>query len=332
MIRATVQFIESLSPDVRSLRLQPHVPVSFEPGQYLLVGVRGISRCYSMARAPADDGSLELHVKRHKGGAFSDRLLNGLRTGDHIELTGPFGEFRYPRGDAPVVMLATGTGIAPLYAMLEAYLADSGARPITLYWGGRCAEDFYLADRLDAWQANHRNFRFVRVYSTRGKGYVQDVAARETKEPAATCVLACGNPGMIEDARRRFVTETAAPVRFFAADPFDAAADRIGSEPGAMGDGITLHVESDAVAAMPGVSLLVALQAAGRPILSVCGGKASCGTCLIAIDPAWVDRIEPPTKTERNLLACLPEAGPTGRLACQIQLTPGLNGMAFRLP
>jgi CDP-4-dehydro-6-deoxyglucose reductase len=331
MVSAIVQTIESLSADVRSLQLKPHTPIAFEPGQHLLVSVRGISRCYSMARAPAKGGTLELHVKRHRGGAFSDRLLDELHTGDRIDLSGPFGEFFYPSGDDPIVMLATGTGIAPLHAMLESYLPESGDRPITLYWGARHARDLYLAERLSAWQAAYRNFRFAPVLST-DQGYVQDVATREMAYPSVTNVLACGNPQMIEAARRHFVTEAALPVRLFAADPFDAAANLIDIQSDTSDEPIALHIGSDVVAALPGVSLLVALRAAGRPILSVCGGKASCGTCLVTIDPAWSDRIVPPSKTERNLLACLPNVSSADRLACQIKLTPGLNGMSFRLP
>ena len=69
-----------------------------------------------------------------------------------------------------------------------------------------------------------------------------------------------------------------------------------------------------------------------QPMLSICGGKASCGTCRVHVEPPWQECVGLPSRTERNLLNCLAEAEPGDRLACQILLTPGLDGLAIRLP
>lgn len=335
MTRATVSAVRHLSSDVRALHLTPSDVVSFQPGQHLLVGVwGGPSRCYSMARPPRADGSIELHVKRWPGGAFSDRVVERLKPGDLVELAGPFGEFTFPDGDGPVVMLATGTGIAPFQAMLEAHLPFGPGRPITLFWGGRSGDDFYISEQLDAWQAEYPNFRFVRVLSTLGEGYVQDVARRQIRDLSTTSVLACGTPAMIEAARRYFITEADLQAAHFAADPFDAADTALILTNMDVGTDapITLSVNGARLSVAPGTSLLAALRAAGQPVLSVCGGKASCGTCLVRLAPEWLERVGLPAKTERNLLACLPDISPTDRLACQISLSPRLDGLALSLP
>ncbi|WP_321962049.1 flavin reductase family protein [Paraburkholderia sp. J7] len=333
-MRATLHSSRWLSDDVRELVLKPQGRFCFRPGQYVGIGrSSGPSRCYSMACAPSADNRIALHVRRWPGGAFSDRVVSRTRIGDEFDITGPLGAFAFPEGDGPVVMLATGTGVAPFLAMLEAFLPTNPRRRVTLYWGARAQGDFYATDVLDAWQATHAGFRFVPVLSGSQAGYVQHVAAGALSEPAHTHVLACGNPRMIEDAYAIFVAEATVPVATFASDAFEAASDvaTIANDPSAL-DSVRLSVDGQFVAARVGESVLSALKSAGLPVMSVCGGKASCGTCLVELEPAWIERAAPCSRTERNLLACLPEAGPSSRLGCQLRITPELDGLAMRLP
>lgn len=347
MIRATLRSTTWLSPDVRAITLQPHRTFAFTPGQYVGVGMRGgPSRCYSMARAPAPDNSIELHIRRWPGGAFSDRVMRGAAVGDEFDLTGPLGGFAYPAGQGPVVMLATGTGVAPLMAMLEAALPTSATRPIRLFWGVRSVSDLYARDTLNAWQSRFPHFRFMAVVSSLEQGRVQDVARRAIIEPSSTHVLACGSPAMVDDAYRCLVSDAAVPVATFDSDAFEPAADAnlvarassMSSVPSASVSGadtvptVELSINGQRMRGRCGDSVLTALRQAGQPVMSVCGGKASCGTCVVSIDPEWSQHIEPPTRTERNLLACLPGLDPGSRLGCQIQLIPALDGLALRVP
>jgi CDP-4-dehydro-6-deoxyglucose reductase, E3 len=339
-MRATLHSSQWLSRDVREVILDPHERLSYRPGQYVSIARTGEQpRCYSMARAPTADNRIALHVRRWPGGAFSDLVMNESRAGDEFDITGPLGAFAFPDGAGPVVMLATGTGVAPFLAMLESALPANAWRPIALYWGGRGSEALYAQDVIGYWTARFKNFRFVPVLSGRGDGYVQDVAAQEIPDPANTHVLACGNTRMIDDACATFFSESERPVASFAKDAFTPASDESDAsvaralEPDFSGQSaVRLHVHGQCLQAHAGETVLRALKGAGLPVMAVCGGKASCGTCLVELDSAWAERVPPRSRTERNLLSCLPEAGALSRLSCQIRVTHELDGLAIRLP
>lgn len=86
-----------------------------------------------------------------------------------------------------------------------------------------------------------------------------------------------------------------------------------------------------AIKARDGETLLVALTQAGLPVMSVCGGRAACGSCKVGLDPAWSDRLPPSGKAEARLLRHLPDVQAGDRLACQITLTTRLDGLEVRL-
>jgi ferredoxin len=86
--------------------------------------------------------------------------------------------------------------------------------------------------------------------------------------------------------------------------------------------GLTRRVEASI-----GETLLVALKRAGMPLLAVCGGRAACGTCLIAVAPDWIGRLPPQSRVERNLLGAIDEGEEGERLACQITLLPDYDGL-----
>ena len=323
-----------ISSNVTVLKVQPHTPVVFEPGQYMVLQLPdGPSRCYSMARAPQQDGSLEFHIRCWPGGAFSDRALEALRANSLVTLSAPLGEFLYPKGNDPVVMLATGTGIAPFLAMLERNLPTSQGRSICLYWGMRTEGDFYARDRLELLVSQYSNFRFVPVISSAQQAYVQEVARQEMGAPEKTIVLACGSPQMIEAARQLFTKSEDVPVKLFLSDAFIATDPEEKTHSfkvsQSASEQIKLYWAGRPITVHTGISLLAALKEAGEPMLSVCGGKASCGTCCVSVVSEWRERLEPPARKERNLLACLPGDQSEGRLACQIHLTTELNGFSF---
>ncbi|MDE1180969.1 MAG: flavin reductase family protein [Paraburkholderia sp.] len=335
-MRATLHSSQWLSRDVREVILSPHKSLNYRPGQYISIARTGREpRCYSMARAPSSDNRIALHVRRWPGGSFSDVMMNESRIGDEFDITGPLGAFAFPEGAGPVVMLATGTGIAPFLAMLESVLAGNAMRPITLYWGMRNEDDFYARHVVGDWTAQFQHFRFVPVLSELGSGYVQDLAAREIGDPANTHVLACGNARMTDDAFARFVTGTEIPVASFASDAFVPAKD--GSDAAETGpdseakSAVRLFINGQCLHAPAGETLLRTLKVAAIPVMSVCGGKASCGTCLVELDADWSERVPPCSRTERNLLSCLPDTGPLSRLSCQIRVTQDLDGLAVRL-
>jgi CDP-4-dehydro-6-deoxyglucose reductase len=325
---------------VTELTLTPPANVGFtwRPGQYLsLILDDGSRRSFSMASRCQSGGPIELHIRRYPGGRVSDGVLTGLKIGDRLRIDGPYGQVDWRPGDGPVILLGTGTGLAPLKALIEHALAEGHGRPLHLYWGVRNAQDLYLGPLLHRRTSHHPSFQFIPVLSQphanwNGRvGYVQSAAAKDFSVLHGAHIYACGSPAMIEDARRTLGALPGWDEDRFLADGFEPA----DVAPSFAAPSLTLSVafrgETRAVPAATSASLLVALQAAGAPILSICGGKASCGECKVAVDAAWADRLPAPNHTERRLLANLDDAGPLDRLACQLLLTPETDGLSVRL-
>ena len=217
-----IQSIQPLAPDVVRvvLRFPPTAELKFRPGQYVdVIGPDAMRRSYSVANAPSADKLVELHVRRVAGGAMSAYWFEQAKVNDLLRINGPLGTFVLRDvADRDVVFLATGTGVAPIKAMLEA-LASQGAdepapRSVTVYWGGRHRRDIYCDLPTPGLP-----FRFVPVLSREldaggAHGHVQDVALSERSDLADTVVFACGSDAMIHDARNAFVTAGLDPRRF----------------------------------------------------------------------------------------------------------------------
>ncbi len=180
---ATLLAARMLSDDVRELTLDVGEPLAWAPGQWVSlrmpVGDAPLSRSYSIASPPRGDGRFELIVTRVPGGAGSG-WLHAMQPGDTVEVADPTGFFTLPDPlAAPALFVATGTGLAPLRAMLLASLARGDAAPVTLLFGVRTAADLLYADELRALEAAHPRFRFCPTLSraddawTGRRGYVQ---------------------------------------------------------------------------------------------------------------------------------------------------------------
>jgi CDP-4-dehydro-6-deoxyglucose reductase len=267
-------------------------------------------------------------MQRRDGGVLTGLVFGGWRVGDEVELEGPFGQCVLADGTGPVLMLATGTGLAPMLAMLEENLAAALPRPVTLYWGGRRMADLYMADELAALSRAHPEFRFVPVLSSTGS-YVQERAAAAFADLSGVAVYACGAPSMVDAARQRLLALPGAAADRFFADAFEPA--QAATESAADAPTIVVRPSGDRVRVALGGSLLSGLANAGVAIQSVCGGHASCGTCRVRLAPEWMDRLPPVGRAERRLLAVLREPGPAHRLACQIALQANHADLVFTL-
>lgn len=201
-----IQAIHHLNSNVVQvfLRLPPTATFDYWPGQYIqVIGPGGLRRSYSVANARKANGLVELHIRAVEGGAMSTYWFEQAKPDDLLRLQGPFGTFVW-REPAPkhVYFLATGTGIAPVKAMVEAQMHHEGTLPITVIWGGRDVEDFY-GDVADSFKGCH----FIPVLSRpsadwRGAtGYVQNVLLSLQPDWAQTRVYACGSDAMIRGAK-----------------------------------------------------------------------------------------------------------------------------------
>ena len=338
---AEIADIRPIGGDVIGLALKLPDGAAFDyvPGQHLaVISKTGTRRRFSMA-SPPSSGILEFHIRKRQDGRFSQWLARSARTGDALRIEGPQGDFRWrSQHSAGALLLATGTGIAPFFAILAQTLGEERRdTPIRLYWGVRSRADLYHKETLRRWEETYPRFAFFPVLSRPEGGEpadtamrVQELALAQTPSLRGIDVYACGSPRMVTDARAKFLERAdMAPQRFFA-DAF-APADRL-SAPDDEAGAITLILNERSSNSRPiegriGETLLAALRRAGLHLLAVCGGRASCGTCKVGIGPASVQRLRPADKVEHNLLACLPDRRPGDRLACQISLTAELDGL-----
>ena len=224
--------IDRLAPDVIRvlLRLPPTADFRFIPGQYVdVIGPQGLRRSYSLANADFRNKTLELHIREVDGGAMSDYWFTQAKVNDLLRLNGPLGTF-FLRNTTNVdlIFLATGTGIAPIKAMIEP-IADlpSALRPksITVIWGGRIAEDIYFDI-----QGVVGVDRFVPVLSrasedwTGAKGYVQQALLAAQPDLSNAVVYACGSDAMTRSAKVALTQAGLAPKNFYS-DAFVCSAN-----------------------------------------------------------------------------------------------------------
>jgi CDP-4-dehydro-6-deoxyglucose reductase len=236
--------IERPAPDVAVLRMQlpANQNLQYRAGQYVEFILRdGARRSYSMANAPTRLGSppaIELHIRHMPGGKFTDQVFSTLKEKDILRLEGPFGSF-FLREDStkPMVLLASGTGFAPIKAIVE-QMQDKGiTREAVLYWGGRRPRDLYLHAWCEEQAAKMPNLRYVSVVSDalpedgwRGRtGFVHRAVMQDLPDLSGHQVYACGAPIVVESAERDFVIQCGLPADEFFADAFTSEADKHGN-------------------------------------------------------------------------------------------------------
>ncbi len=236
-----VSAFEKLSHDVMRVQLQLPANNLFQyfAGQYIEFVLRdGSRRAYSIATPPHVQETapgIELHIRHMPGGLFTDHVFGGLKEKEILRAEGPFGTF-YLREDStkPMVLVASGTGFAPIKGLL-AHMQHKGiTRPVTLYWGGRRPADLYQ----DAWvkelAARMPNLTYVPVVSDalpedawQGRtGYVHQAVLDDFADLSGHEVYACGAPVVVESARSSYTSERGLPQEAFFADAFTSAADR----------------------------------------------------------------------------------------------------------
>ena len=235
--------IERPAPDVALLRLQLPANQRFQyhAGQYVeFILAGGARRSYSMANAPGRTGSppaIELHLRHMPGGLFTDAVFGSLKAKDILRLEGPFGSFFLRESAKPMVLLASGTGLAPIKALIE-QLQDSGAtRPAQLYWGCRSQADLYLHDWAERTAAATPWLQYTPVLSEpdanlpwAGRtGLVHQAVMADWPDLSGHQVYACGAPVMVAAAQRDFSAQCALPAEEFLADAFTSEADKHGA-------------------------------------------------------------------------------------------------------
>ena len=235
-----VSSMAKASPDVMLVRLQ--LPAAdlfkYHAGQYVEFLLRdGDRRAYSMGNAPhtqAENPGVELHIRHTPGGKFTDHVFGPMKEKDILRVEGPFGSF-YLREDTdkPMVLLASGTGFAPIKAMIEHMQFKGITRPAVLYWGGRRPVDLYMNDWVLAKVAEMPNLSYVPVISdalaednwTGRTGFVHKAVLQDFTDLSNYQVYACGAPIVVDSAQAAYATVGLPDAEFFA-DSFVTEKDK----------------------------------------------------------------------------------------------------------
>jgi CDP-4-dehydro-6-deoxyglucose reductase len=230
-----VQRIERPSEDVAALYLSlpANERLQFLAGQYIEIIMRdGKRRAYSMANAPEDDAHIELHVRKMASGAFTEYVFTKMKEKDILRFEGPLGTFFLREdSDKPIVLLASGTGFAPIKSIVQHAFHIGVTRQMVLYWGGRRPADLYMAQLCQEWQRDHDNFSYIPVISdalpednwTGRTGFVHRAVMEDFPDLSGYQVYACGAPVVVESAHKDFTTQCKLSEEEFFSDAFTPA-------------------------------------------------------------------------------------------------------------
>lgn len=234
------------SPVVQEVLLAPVGPaVPYRAGQYLMLDVRRTGapeRAYSPADAPRRDGRVRLLVTRYPAGPTSGWVHHGMRAGDEVWLTGPFGTMTLgERDEGPVLLLGAGSGLAPVEALAQVLVAQQAHRPVVLIFSGRTGADALDRARLEALAGRHWQLRYLCVLTREPPGNrhrrVPTLLGELVGRLAGWQVFAAGREGFVRDCRAAALSLGAAPALVrteeFFADPAPRPAGDLLTGPGA---------------------------------------------------------------------------------------------------
>jgi len=225
-----VQKMQRVAPDVMvlSLKLPANERLQFMAGQYIDILLKDHKpRSFSLANAPHDDEFLELHIRNIAGGAFTHHVFEEMKERDILRFKGPLGTF-FLRGDStkPIIFVASGTGFAPIKAIIEHALYIGIRRPMHFYWGARKLADLYMLSKARQWESC--GIKFTPVLSEPlpedawlGRaGFVHRAVMEDYSNLEGHEVYVCGAPVVVEAAQRDFTTKHGLPNESFFSDAF----------------------------------------------------------------------------------------------------------------
>lgn len=236
ILPARAEHLERLSHDVMrvELKLPETERLQFLAGQYIEFILKdGRRRAFSLANAPHQDAFLELHIRHVPGGSFTGHVFDEMQDRALLRIEGPMGAF-YLREESqrPVILVAGGTGIAPMKGILEHAFHIGIERPIHLFWGVRALRDLYMDELPRAWTAQHANFRYTPVLSDPmpednwqgATGLVDTAVLAAYPGLQGFDIYMSGPPAMIEAATPVFA-EHGAELDHMYSDAFEFAQD-----------------------------------------------------------------------------------------------------------
>ncbi|HAF43956.1 MAG: CDP-6-deoxy-delta-3,4-glucoseen reductase [Sideroxydans sp. GWF2_59_14] len=221
-----VEKMVKLTDDIMALflKLPANERLQYLSGQYIdILQKEGKPRSFSLANAPHNDELLELHVRNIPGGTFTQHVFNGMKERDILRIKGPLGTFcLHEDSPKPILFVASGTGFAPVKAIIEHALHIGFKREMHFYWGVRLQADLYMLDKVKEWEA--QGIKFTPVVSDEAwngrAGFVHQAVLDDFKDLSGYAVYACGAPVVVEAAHREFTTQCGLPNDAFFSDVF----------------------------------------------------------------------------------------------------------------
>jgi len=224
----TVALLEDVAPDVRRLVLELDAAMSFNAGQYVVLDVpSGQKRPYSVASPTSRGDRIELHLKRSDAGVCTDKwVFRSLAVGDRISLSGPYGRFSLrPLRTEPMLLLGSGTGLAPLKAIVQEVRESGLEREVVLYHGVKTLADLYDREFFERVEAECDWFSYRPALSQdewKGRrGRVPELLAQDYPRAAGNVAYICGNPRMVADAMKALMRARLFPRDIYREDFFD---------------------------------------------------------------------------------------------------------------
>lgn len=223
-----VASVEYVTDDivVLKLRFPPTVKFDYLPGQYIDLSFNGIKRSYSIANAKQQGKGIELHIRKVPNGKMSELVFDKINENQLLRMEGPKGTFFVRNNDKPLILLATGTGIAPIKAIVEELTQAEDKRDVFIYWGMQYNNEVYCKELVQM-ASEYTNINFYPVLSREKnyqglKGYVQDIVCEHFDSLKDYDVYACGSLNMIDEARKKFETRQLLADAFYS-DAFTPA-------------------------------------------------------------------------------------------------------------
>ncbi len=206
-----VERVGPISRDIWRLLLNVDTPpFEFDAGQFVEVNVTGSDewRAYSMANVPSCGNQIELMVKHIPDGCFSTFMAETLAAGDPLRLRGPYGQFKLSEGFAPIIMVAGGSGMAPILSMLRHLGEQASQREVVFYYGARTREDLICDEEIAQAAAALTSFTYIPALSEAGTndgwdgetGLITEVIDRRSDNLRGSEAYLCGPAPMIDAA------------------------------------------------------------------------------------------------------------------------------------
>ncbi len=199
------------TPRVKIFRIRPETPISFIPGQFLMLSLDGINnpngtplkRSYSIASKPSDS-HIELCIAKMENGIISGKM-HSMKTGEFVSIEGAYGNFKLKETDNDIILIAGGSGISPIISMIRSLFEGNAPNKIKLFFGVRNPNEIIYEEELEEYQESG-NFEMVLGFSDYGEdGFIHNVIGQHEINPEKKDVYVCGPPLMVNAAREALI-------------------------------------------------------------------------------------------------------------------------------